>query len=159
MAQWVYLIPTVLGEILASRRRNRHPIAERDDSHIARDLPERFDDLVTRSLPQLPFDNQPAIRSPLVEVEDRRTWHPDRVLPVRSSRRRQVRLEYKARRAGMKLARFSFHIPEFPYFRQAKYVAICVRRKERREVLFATRGRGKGARTPKRRNRWSNVRC
>jgi len=36
---------------------------------------------------------------------------------------------------------------------------ICLKRKARREVLFAFKRTGKGARTPKRRNQWSDVEC
>lgn len=143
---------------MAARRRNRNTIGERDNSHIASDLPERFDDLVTRSLPPL-FDNQPAIRSPLVEVEDRRNWHPDGVAPVRSSRRSAVRLEHRPTRSTAAVSSARARAPDFTWFAQPRHVLVCVRRKERREVLFATRGRGKGSRTPKRRNAWSNVRC
>lgn len=143
---------------MARRARNRPSSSERDPARIASDLPERFDDLVTRSLPQLPFDNQPAIRSPLAEVEDRRTFHPDGMFrPVRSVGRARAQVRVAPSRARVPTLPFRF--PDLHFFNPARHVAICVRRKIRKEVLFATKGRGKGARTPKRRNYWSKVRC
>lgn len=47
--------------------------------------------------------------------------------------------------------RLGFALPE--------RVMRCVQRKERREVLFAKRKTGKGARSPKRRNYWSAISC
>lgn len=44
-------------------------------------------------------------------------------------------------------------------FKDAKRVAVCLRRKERREVMFAKRKTGKGSRAPRRRNYYSSVSC
>lgn len=48
-------------------------------------------------------------------------------------------------------SRLSFAVPH--------NVALCVRRGERREVLFAKKLTGRGARARKRRNLWSVVKC
>lgn len=102
----------------------------------------------------------------LTEVEDRRTWHPeaafrppllfsgnaarfDRLVDRRSSplqvrRGLRVRSQTKAVRA----------------FDDPGYVALCVRRKKRREVIFAKRKAGKGSRRRhRRRNYFSEIRC
>lgn len=144
---------------MARRRHRRTHHAERDDpsSHIARDpLSDIFDDPITRSLPPL-FTNQPSlVRSSLPEIEDLRTFHPDRVTPARSPRRR-ARIVTRPARASKQPAKWSR--PDFPYFAAPQHVPICVRRQERRQVLFAKRRTGKGARTPKRFNFYSKVRC
>lgn len=116
----------------------------------------------------------------LLSVEDRRTWHPEGPhRPARSSRRWNARVNLlppqRTRRAFLRgprltparpgharkgvarpslfsqLLRFRFNAP--------KYVAVCVRRSIRRQVLFATRRTGRGARAPRRRNYQSSVYC
>lgn len=87
-------------------------------------------------------------------IEDRRTWHPQRALrPAGAVPRAARRLVHSVStaRGFFPPSRFSFAVP--------KKVAICVRRKTRREVLFAKRSTGKGAKSPRRRNRWSNIGC
>lgn len=44
-------------------------------------------------------------------------------------------------------------------FAQPPMVTVCVRRKERREVMFAKNKAGGGSRRRKRFNYWSNVKC
>ena len=44
-------------------------------------------------------------------------------------------------------------------FNAPKKVLVCVRRKQRREVLMAFNKGGKGARSRRRRNEWSDVKC
>jgi len=110
--------------------------------------------------------NPSAIRSPLTEVEDRRTFHPlfDQ-RPVRSLRKWSVRMAPKAPR-GQKAVKlpsgrlfdarrevFGFDAPE--------HVMVCVRRSRRKEVLHALKktGKGGGRRRPPKRNAYSDVRC
>lgn len=94
------------------------------------------------------------IASPVLrEVEDRRTFHPARIrtaAPIfsRSSTRlvapRSVRGAFPSSKVG-------FAVPHD--------VAICVRRKQRKEVLHAKgRAGGKVSRF-RRRNEFSNVKC
>jgi len=96
------------------------------------------------------------VQAPPVNL-DRRVFHPDgrfRPAPVlvRAARRLVVARPKRPGRSAMQLNhRIGFAIP-------AK-VMICVRRKERREVIFAKRYSGKGARSRKTRNIWSSVQC
>lgn len=147
---------------MGRRTRNR-----RDASRIASAPQDRsWADPEPLALPTLPF--QPAIRSPLTSVEDRRMWHPDPSPVARSSRRSRVpvHLPQAKRRSGplsrspkflLATAR-SHYLTSGLTFRAPQYVAVCVRRKRRREVLFA-RGKGGGGKRPGRRNFFSNVRC
>jgi len=86
----------------------------------------------------------------LRELEDRRYYQPDR----------SVRAPASLKRGHAKIAT---HITEKNLRRVAfanpRYVAMCVRRKIRREVLHALKvAGGKGMRKP-RRNYWSDVSC
>lgn len=45
------------------------------------------------------------------------------------------------------------------HFAAPDSVVMCVRRKTRREVILAKRLAAKGARSPRRRTQWSNVKC
>lgn len=93
--------------------------------------------------------------------EDRRLYTPTRVnwpkrivrsavLPARLVERardpRRVLVNSSLSRLGME-----FHAP--------KRVLICVRRKQRREVLHALNKTRKGAGAAKHRNQWSDVKC
>ena len=89
----------------------------------------------------------------LTEIEDFRTYHPEGA--VRSALTvggLDAAYQKKERPAGRFQPPASFEAP--------RSVVICVRRKQRREVLFATRKTGKGGRARRhRRNYYSNVRC
>lgn len=92
----------------------------------------------------------------LRETEDRRLYHPERPRPAlrsdgqRASVQRVQRPD--VRQPVLAALGRSFAAPA--------QVAICARRKARREVIFATRKhrKGGGARR-RRRNFWSDVRC
>lgn len=82
---------------------------------------------------------------------DRRVFHPARAFrPVVGARGKVSRVQA---RVGRGLGALSYH------FNAPSRVMACVRRKDRREVLFALGRTGRGARSPKRRNVLSNVRC
>lgn len=91
--------------------------------------------------------------------EDRRSFYPEAVRPARglfSWSSDVIVAENKnrsQRRADMNLPfRLAFRVPRDTF--------ICVRRKQRREVLFARRRTGKGARASVRhRSDYSDVRC
>lgn len=86
--------------------------------------------------------------SPLTDVQDLRTWHPD---PIH---RRQA---FKSGRVG---ARIINPAGDRLSWRRPARLAVCVRRQERKEVLHALRRTGKGARSPRRRRTWlSSVSC
>lgn len=98
----------------------------------------------------------PRPNPPLQQVEDRRRWHPLRALaPAQTlNSRASRRLVEKPRitRDPFPSLRLGFAVPS--------KVAACVRRKSRREVLFAIKGTGAGARQKRRRrNQLSNLQC
>lgn len=100
-----------------------------------------------------PFNALLQLRALAKSLEDRRRFHPLGALrPVAAVSRSARRLRITPKRAGFfPEPGLSFSVP--------REVALCVRRKERREVIFAKRKGGKGARSRRRRNRWSDVRC
>lgn len=130
-----------------AKRRNRP--GQRDHSSIARP-------------PLLPVVSPTRFeRLAILEFEDRRRFRPDPFSLPLSPRKDQRRIvERVSRPVGKanKVARFgrdyklAFAVP--------RKVSLCVRRKQRREVMFAMRRTGKGARAVRRRrNQFSDVRC
>lgn len=96
-------------------------------------------------------------RAVVKAVEDRRTFHPLRDLrPAGSLSKASRRIVVS--HSTPNLAR-GLHPPPGLSFSVPRDVAVCVRRKERREVLFAKGKQGKGARSPRRRNRFSDIGC
>lgn len=90
----------------------------------------------------------------LLAIEDRRMWTPREETPRGFFRRstKQVVQPYKARRLRNDVpAQVRFAVP--------REVAVCVRRKQRRSVLFALRKTGKGSRSRRKRNAFSEFRC
>jgi len=92
----------------------------------------------------------PTLPQILTELEDRRFYRPDRsVRGPASVQRKDTRLVTLP--SPSKLAAYGFANPS--------RVAMCVRRKVRKEVIHAIRVAGKrGLKRPKR-NFWSNVKC
>lgn len=86
----------------------------------------------------------------LRELEDRRTYLPDyRTRPAASQRRSDARLVQDPTQKSLR--RITFANPA--------HVAMCLRRKIRREVLHALKvAGGKGFKKP-RRNAWSDIGC
>lgn len=122
-----------------------------------------------RDDPQVPdaiFQPQPRSLAPLIrdyvddfagraltEVEDRRFYHPlDSFQPA---------MEIGGRVAQKpKIKKTKLHqLPWQMVFDAPKKTAICVRRKTRREVIFAKRKSGGGARRKPRRNTYSDIGC
>lgn len=111
----------------------------------------------TRSLDALlTFRPRPVILAPvpvstireLGEVEDRRTFQPDRsTRPPRSTRPGAARLVADPRSATT--IRFA----------DPRFVGLCERRSRRRQVLFALKRTKKGSGSRKRRNFWSSISC
>lgn len=107
----------------------------------------------TYRLPQLNAIDQ--LRALVKTIEDRRRFHPLGVLRPPGALRRTSRrvVVSKPRSAGF------FPEPGLS-FSVGRDIALCARRKERREIIFAKRKQGKGSRSFKRkRNYWSQVRC
>lgn len=133
-----------------SRRRRRNRTGERDHNSIANlRLPPRFTSSSSRLL--------------LSPYSDRRMFHPDDVFaPVfsnnRASRRiHDVNVNNRVAKGSTPYAS-PFRGTAFRFAVPAR-VSVCVRRSNRREVLFALNRTGKGARSRKRRNYWSDVQC
>lgn len=129
-----FLVRYVLGDTMA-RRRRQIPVS---------DLPE-----VVRV----------RLSSPVV-LDDRRSFHPAGPMrPASSFRRadRRIVLKQSSKFAPLRNDtyadwRIGFSVP--------KRVAICVRRKQRKEIIHALKLSGKGARARRhKRNYWSGVDC
>lgn len=117
--------------------------------------------------------------SPLQDVEDLRLFTPEapRVVPrsisgnvvrvgARDGRRDRNRVLYPVsvignvpKQAVRNKNAWSRQQGTRMVFDAPKEVAICVRRKARREVLFAKRRTRKGAGSRRYRNEWSNINC
>lgn len=96
-----------------------------------------------------------ASLSPLTMLEDRRVFHPERdYRPARTfsriDQRRLVPASLVTDRI-MRSGQLRFAVPD--------KVVVCVRRKQRREVLHALRRTGKGAGAPRHRNYQSDISC
>ena len=93
-----------------------------------------------------------ALTPDLMEIEDLREWHPRG--PLRDYR--QVDERPAEIKEGYKKATIGHQ-----YFEEPRLVAICKRRRERRESLFRLRKIGKGKAGPKKRLRTlkSDIRC
>lgn len=95
----------------------------------------------------------------LLLFEDRRSFHPlGRVRPAFSVPRSGARLQARGGKRRLQAPRtpdihpgLSFAVPD--------KVILCVRRKRRREVMFAIRKAGKRGQRRPRRNYWSSVSC
>lgn len=105
-----------------------------------------------------------ADASPLLGAFDNRLWSPEPAVPrtaVLEPTRRRGRgvLVAPVAAARPRLAtRPHDHGVRLHYVRPNK-IAVCIRRKQRRQVLFATRNTGKGAKSPRRRNYYSQIGC
>lgn len=145
-----------------ARKRRRTPTnGHRVTSANASDYLTDPSEVRQRSLIDLVINTAPAIRSPLIEVEDRRNWHPQVTnlmdAPVRSSRRARVPLQLaKPLKRWGKPHRFNFSRLQFS---SPKQVLVCVRRKVRKEVLHALKKSGRGGNRRRRYNSLSQVRC
>jgi len=138
--QYALSMRTVLGDSMARRRGI--------SSHV-RVVPPRLDVAVLR--PAV------ALRRAARLIEDRRRFHPvGRLRPALAFG--MLRPKLVVRKAGpVKRSRLSSGLSHRLQFEVPHRVAVCARRKERREVLIAN-GAG-GSRKPKRRSYWSDVSC
>lgn len=96
------------------------------------------------------------VRTALQLLEDRRLFHPARDLrPVRSFFTKPRLVIPPAKRP---MRNGAHYLPSKIGFEVPKHVAICVRRKTRKEVIIAKRvaRNGGGA---KHRNIWSEIKC
>lgn len=114
-----------------------------------------------------PLFNPPRSSLNLIEIEDRRTWYPETARPARALRSPRHRLTVSAlSRQAYARAQPRVSVLGAPKFRRlfdstaarvafkgARSVAICIRRRQRRAALFASRRGALGA--PRRRPRWN----
>lgn len=94
-------------------------------------------------------------------VEDRRSYHPEaltQMRPVRminSQRPRLIPVAFSSPKY-----KFNNLVPTAIGFKIPNKVAICVRRKQRKEILHALKKTGRGKRTSRgRRSQWSDIHC
>lgn len=85
------------------------------------------------------------------EIEDRRTFHPERDF-------RQP-MDTTAEPAGYRRQKSYSTRQHLVRFDAPEKALVCVRRKTRREVIFAKRKHRKGAGSRRHRNYLSNIRC
>lgn len=120
-----------------ARRKKRNRSAQRDISYVANSVAVR------------------PIRSTAFLEPDLRRWHPDPVAAVFSFNRPHARLteqpNVNVRKPAARGTKLRFAVPE--------KVSICVRRKSRREVLFALRRTGKGSKSKRHRTVFSSYEC
>lgn len=142
---------------MARGRRRR----TRDTNVIA-----NLDTMLLRSSTPKFYRPEPAIfvapQSPLQELEDRREFSPEIFRPARAFRRSATQLVVPNVNKERERNRPFVNIPASVGFNNPRLVAICVRRKRRREVLHALgrtgRRKWKSRRVP-RWSEWSYVRC
>lgn len=107
----------------------------------------------------------------LSEIEDRRTWHPSgKTRPARSLTRSQHQLKIATKRHTSPRSTDPVHkkiqrardarLPHRVQFDAPENVLVCIRRKQRKQVLFALRKTGKGARARRhRQSYYSSIGC
>lgn len=92
---------------------------------------------------------------PVLQIEDRRSFHFSPVRPAAALRRPAARLvarqPYRQWQPAQTRAVVAFQEP--------RLVSICERRRRRRETLFALKRTKKGAGSPRRRNAFSDISC
>lgn len=145
--------------------RNRRRTRERSEetSDFSNDLKT-----LLRSPSQSPYVVQPLVHhtSPssqvLSDIEDRRTWHPQaEQRPARSFDRPTHSLVVPRHPKNVNKSRAGASaLPHQVQFDAPNKVLVCVRRAQRKQVLFALKKTGKGAKARKhRRSYYSDIRC
>lgn len=99
-----------------------------------------------RPFTPLPLPSLPPV---LTEVEDRRSFNP--LGPARPAAASHRTASRTVSVTGRPIYALNFHDPQ--------RVALCVRRKRRRQVLFALKKTRKGSYGKKHRNFWSRIGC
>lgn len=94
----------------------------------------------------------------LQAIQDRRTWRPEPkharpvvTITVGQAARLTLRQPSKYNAPSQTKARIAFQEPD--------RLPVCIRRKERREVIFAAGKAGKKGQRPPRKNQWSEIQC
>lgn len=153
-AYTLFLSVYTLGDRMASRRRNSH-----QNQRLGSAIP-------TRSLSEMlssPTRLRPihVRRGNLAEVSDRRLYHPLQAhRPARYFTGATHRLKTPAYSRRESPGPQTFSPSPVVAFENPKKLDVCVRRAQRREVLFATNKRGAGSKAKtRRRNENSGVSC
>ena len=129
---------------------------QRDTSDIATDSDVLRQFIKKQSVVPRPIVTPPPPK-PLRLLEDRRTFHPDKMTrPAGAVTKKATRL-----RAGRSssISRPHGPLPHHVGFSIPKQVAICIRRKIRKQVLFAKNKTRKGSGSRRNRNEWSDIVC
>lgn len=94
----------------------------------------------------------------LQEIEDRRRWRPEPIharpvvtIRVGQAARLTIKQPAKYNAPAQTKARIAFQEPN--------RLPVCIRRKERREVIHATGQAGRKGQKPPRKNQWSEIQC
>lgn len=152
---------------MAKRRSRKTYRPDRRESPPDRYRPGAGSDLLSylgldRRLAHTPFPTvdplDDLLDAPL--LGDGRLFHPDPLEAPRTVSGTPARVRVLPRRSSSATARSDPFLAfrDRLTFRTPDRVALCVRRKQRRQVLHALRRTGRGNRPP-RRNAWSNVSC
>lgn len=92
----------------------------------------------------------------LHQIQDDRSWHPKpQIKPAGALKRSATRLVVpKPTKASPRSA-----LPHQVAFSAPKHVLVCIRRRMRKQVLFAKRLNRKGSGSRKHRTAWSEIKC
>jgi len=131
-----------------ARRRNRSSL----------DMPaapiRRFPDPLGAAL--IKVHRLPSVRL----LEDRRLFHPSRALrPALSFYHKAAKIVYRAKSSAVPSSRMTPMVSPRVGFAVPRDVAVCVRRKARKEVMHATGKAGGRVSRKRRRNLYSSVDC
>jgi len=129
-----FSICTVLGDSMARRRPAVRDVRRPPELAMHIEWVRRADRL------------QSTVRPSAPPVDDRRRFHPLGDLRPPGALRKSAR-----KLVGFKDFRLRFAVPEL--------VVPCIKRKIRREVIFAKKLRKKGSGGSRRRNIWSEIKC
>lgn len=146
---------------MGKRKADQRHSTERDAFDVATDSE------VLRKFITSPKPYTPVVTKPHLPSFDTRTWHPDPITRPIAEPRSASRLKLpkdsavSSHRSVQDRSRNSRTgtLPATVAFSQPKQVTVCIRRKTRREVLFAKKRTGKGSSAPRTRSQWSDVKC
>lgn len=137
---------------------------------VADDISDFESETLKPSRPLSPVRVNAPVR-PIAGTADRRRWDPAGGQPARDVLGRPARVVHGKTAAKVRKQPAGTRMsprPGYPglslsrdalSFRDARNTTICLLRKIRRSVLFAKKRTLKGAGSPKKRNRYSNIRC
>lgn len=130
------------------------PLSDDDNSISSDQLLRNFLKKPSLPVPSLHLD-PPKFN--LNQISDNRRFHPEpHIKPVGSLKRSATQLVVPPAKKTAPRA----SLPHQVAFKAPAHVVVCVRRKQRKEVLFAKKLTGRGSRARKHhRNTWSGIKC